>query len=104
MHHVSVVGRAALIGLIVLATAICGAAQDGRDKSARPPDVRYVPTPKEVMDKMLEIAGITAKDVVYDLGCGDGRIVCAAARRYKCKAAGFDIDPERIKDSEKNKA
>ena len=42
--------------------------------------------------------------MVYDLGCGDGRIVCTAARKYKCKAVGFDIDPERIKDSEANKA
>ena len=70
----------------------------------RPPDVRYVPTPPEVVDKMLKVARITAKDVVYDLGCGDGRIVCAAARKHRCKALGFDIDPERIKDSEASKA
>jgi SAM-dependent methyltransferase len=70
----------------------------------RPPDVRYVPTPVEVMEKMLEVAKITSKDVVYDLGCGDGRIVCAAARKYRCQAFGYDIDAERIKDSEANKA
>jgi SAM-dependent methyltransferase len=66
--------------------------------------VRYVPTPEEVMDKMLEVANLTDKDVLYDLGCGDGRIVIAAARKYKCKAVGYDLDPERIKDSEANKA
>ncbi len=70
----------------------------------RPPDIRYVPTPPEVMDKMLEVAKITKKDVVVDLGCGDGRIVCAAARKFGCTAAGYDIDAERIKDSEANKA
>src|SRR4051812_10255752 len=48
---------------------------------------------------MLEVAKVTKDDVVYDLGCGDGRIVCTAARKYGCKATGFDIDPERIKDS-----
>jgi precorrin-6B methylase 2 len=74
------------------------------DKPERKPDVRFVATPEEVVAKMLEVAKITAKDVVYDLGCGDGRIVCAAARKHKCKAFGFDIDPARIKDSEANKA
>src|SRR5262249_26869531 len=57
-----------------------------------------------VVDKMLEVAKVTKDDVVYDLGCGDGRIVIAAAKKYKCKAVGFDIDPERIKECEANKA
>jgi SAM-dependent methyltransferase len=70
----------------------------------RRPDVRYVPTPTEVVDKMLEVARIKPTDVVYDLGCGDGRIVLTAARKYKCKAVGYDIDPERIKECEANKA
>jgi len=67
-------------------------------------DVPYVPTPQKVVDKMLEVAKVGEKDIVYDLGCGDGRIVCTAAKEFKCKAMGFDIDPERITDSEKNKA
>ena len=70
----------------------------------RKPDVRFVPTPPEVLERMLEVARITEKDVVYDLGCGDGRIVLAAARKYKCKATGYDIDPQRIKECEANKA
>jgi len=68
------------------------------------PDVIFVPTPQEVVDKMLEVAKVTKKDVVYDLGCGDGRIVCTAAKKYKCKAFGFDVDPRRIKESEASKA
>ena len=104
MRTVNRVVRPPLAGLLLVAVAAGVVARDGDDKPARLPDVRYVPTPVEVMDKMLEVARITNKDVVYDLGCGDGRIVCAAARRYKCKATGFDIDPARIKDSEANKA
>jgi len=68
----------------------------------RQPDVVYVPTPQEVVDKMLELADVKKGDVVYDLGCGDGRIVIAAAKKHKCKAVGFDIDPDRIKDSLEN--
>ncbi|MBP8259243.1 MAG: alpha-L-fucosidase [Verrucomicrobia bacterium] len=66
---------------------------------ARNPDVVYVPTPQEVVDKMLELAEIKPGDVVYDLGCGDGRIVVTAAKRYGVKAYGFDINPERIQES-----
>jgi predicted RNA methylase len=73
-------------------------------KAEKKPDVVFIPTPQEVVNKMLEVAKVTKDDVVYDLGCGDGRIVCTAARKYKCKAVGFDIDPDRIKDSEANKA
>lgn len=95
---------AALFGLLALAATLQAEPQDKKDKPSRPLDVRYVPTPVEVMDKMLEVARITPKDVVYDLGCGDGRIVCAAARRHNCKAVGYDIDPERIKESNANRA
>ena len=90
--------RSLLPALVFLAVLCPAAGQD------RKPDVRYVPTPPEVVEKMLEVAKVTSKDVLYDLGCGDGRIVCAAARKYGCKAIGFDIDPARIKDSEKSKA
>jgi len=73
----------------------------------RAPDVHFVPTPQDVVDKMLELARVQKDDLVYDLGCGDGRIVVTAARRYGCKAVGYDIDPQRVKESlenvEKNK-
>jgi SAM-dependent methyltransferase len=62
----------------------------------------YVPTPQYVVDKMLELAQVTSKDVVYDLGCGDGRIVITAAKKYGAHAVGIDIDPERIRESEAN--
>lgn len=62
----------------------------------------YVPTPQQVVDRMLELAQVTAKDVVYDLGCGDGRIVITAAKKYGAQGVGVDIDPERIKESREN--
>lgn len=70
--------------------------------SEREPDVIYVPTPEPVVDRMLELAAIEANDVVYDLGCGDGRIVIAAAQRYGVKAWGFDIDPVRVAEAREN--
>ena len=74
----------------------------GQDAGRRVPDVVYVPTPHEVVDMMLLLARVGEKDVVYDLGCGDGRIVVAAARKHGCKAAGYDIDPERVRESRAN--
>ncbi len=62
----------------------------------------YVPTPQPVVDQMLELAQVTSKDVVYDLGCGDGRIVITAAKKYGARGVGVDIDPERIKESMAN--
>ena len=68
-------------------------------KTPREPDVIYVPTPQPVVDKMLEMAQVTKDDLVYDLGCGDGRIVVTAAKKYGCKAVGYDIARKRIKES-----
>jgi tRNA G37 N-methylase Trm5 len=64
--------------------------------------VPYVPTPQEVVERMLELAGVKKGDVVYDLGSGDGRIVVTAAKKYGVRAVGFEIDPERIKESREN--
>ncbi len=71
-------------------------------KPTRKPDVIYVPTPYEVVDKMLELAQVKKSDLVYDLGCGDGRIVVTAAKRYGCKAVGYDINPKRVKEALRN--
>lgn len=71
-------------------------------KTPREPDVIYVPTPPSVVDKMLELAQVTKDDLVYDLGCGDGRIVVTAAKKYGCKAFGFDIARKRIIESLEN--
>jgi cyclopropane fatty-acyl-phospholipid synthase-like methyltransferase len=62
----------------------------------------YVPTPEDVVERMLKLAGTTAKDVVYDLGCGDGRIPIAAAKTYGAHGVGIDIDPKRIEESRAN--
>lgn len=70
--------------------------------SARTPDVIYVPTPQPVVDAMLQVAGVTKDDVVYDLGCGDGRIPVTAAKQYGARAIGIDIDPQRIQEANDN--
>jgi SAM-dependent methyltransferase len=77
-------------------------AKEEEPKFIRTPDVVYVPTPYDVVAKMLEVAGVKKGDVVYDLGCGDGRIVVAAAKKYGVKAVGYDINPERIKEARAN--
>jgi uncharacterized protein (TIGR03000 family) len=65
--------------------------------------IRYVPTPPEVVDKMLELAKVGKDDVVYDLGCGDGRIVVAAVSKFKAKhGVGVDLDPKRLEESRAN--
>jgi len=93
----------ACTALLLLGLTATSPAEDKKDEKTEP-DVIFVPTPQEVVDKMLEVSKVTKDDVVYDLGCGDGRIVCTAAKKYKCKAMGFDIDPKRIKESEENKS
>jgi len=65
-------------------------------------DVIFVPTPQDVVDKMLQLAQVKKDDLLYDLGCGDGRIVVTAARRYGCRAVGFDLDPRRVEESLEN--
>src|SRR4030043_216087 len=68
----------------------------------RSPDVRFVPTPEEVVTEMLRMAKVTKDDVVYDLGCGDGRIVITAAKVFGARGVGVDLDPVRIKESNEN--
>jgi SAM-dependent methyltransferase len=78
----------------------------GQAPSAKRPDAQqlapYVPTPQEVVDRMLELAQVTKDDVVYDLGCGDGRIPITAAKKYGARGVGVDIDPQRIAESVAN--
>jgi precorrin-6B methylase 2 len=99
MNRVPLLCRAALGGLalaVVVALAISPAPVTGADKE---PDVIYVPTPQDVVEKMLELAEVKKGDVVWDLGCGDGRIPVTAAKKYGCKAMGYDVDPKRIEES-----
>ena len=65
-------------------------------------DVPYVPTPPEVVDTMLKLGEVHSGDVLYDLGCGDGRIVITAAEKFGARGTGIDINPERIKEAEEN--
>ncbi len=65
-------------------------------------DVPYVPTTDEAVTAMLKLADIKPADVVYDLGCGDGRIVIAAAQKFGARGVGVDIDPVRIREAKEN--
>lgn len=67
----------------------------------RTPDIFYVPTPQEVVDAMLKLAKVTQNDIVYDLGCGDGRIVVTAAQ-MGARGVGIDIDPQRVDEANAN--
>ena len=86
-----------LLAAILLVSAV--PAQDG----SRPrPEVPYVPTTPEAVDAMLKLADVKKSDIVYDLGCGDGRIVIAAAKNFGARAVGIDIDPVRIAEAKAN--
>lgn len=65
-------------------------------------DVVYVPTQQAVVDAMLKLADVKKSDIVYDLGCGDGRMVITAAKNYGTVGKGIDIDPQRIKEANEN--
>src|SRR3954447_24666716 len=84
--------------LILLAAATVAFAQQPK----RTPDVPYVPTTERAVEEMLKLANVTKSDVVYDLGCGDGRIVITAAKKYGAHGVGIDINPERIKEARAN--
>jgi precorrin-6B methylase 2 len=73
-----------------------------QEAPTRRPDVIYVPTPEEVVEAMLQVAAVTKNDIVYDLGCGDGRIPVTAASKYGARAVCVDIDPQRIKEATEN--
>ncbi len=82
--------------LLTLAAALA------QEKKLREPDVPYEPSPDKVVDQMLRLANVHRGDLVYDLGCGDGRLVIAAAKHFGARGVGIDIDPQRIKESLEN--
>jgi SAM-dependent methyltransferase len=69
------------------------------EAAAPPLDVPYVPTPRRVAERMLQIAKVGRNDIVYDLGCGDGRLVIIAAKKHGARGVGIDIDPARIQEA-----
>lgn len=85
---------------LLLAACLVGSpfVAHGQDKTPDGCRIIYVPTDEDVVEKMLDMAKVAKNDLVFDLGCGDGRIVCMAAKKYGAKGVGVDIDPERIKD------
>lgn len=87
---------------VVLGLTLAGSALVAQKAPVRPPDVRYEPSSPGIVKEMLALAGVKKGDVVYDLGCGDGRVVIAAAKEYGARGVGIDIDPQRIAEAEAN--
>jgi|SRR6185312_4920172 len=87
---------------IILATIFASVAAAQNTRAARKPDVAYVPTTNAAVEAMLRLADVTSSDTVYDLGCGDGRIVIAAAKLRGARGVGIDINPVRISESRAN--
>ena len=104
MTRRGVVGWVAAVTIVVAGLPGAPAAFAQTAAPTRRPDVIYVPTPEAVVEAMLQVANVTKNDVVYDLGCGDGRIPVTAARKYGARGVCFDIDPERIKEANANVA
>jgi SAM-dependent methyltransferase len=77
-------------------------AQTGQKRPDAPHLAPYVPTPAEVVDRMLQLGQVTKNDVLYDLGCGDGRIPITAAKKFGTRGVGVDIDPQRIAEANAN--
>ena len=108
--------RVTALAVFAVIVAACAAAQNAEVRHQSPQqatpaptqqpvkkDVPYVPTPQNVVDEMLTLANVTTNDVVYDLGCGDGRLVITAVKKFGAKRGfGVDIDPQRIAESNEN--
>lgn len=100
--------RAAVVAIVLALTAGVAAEPPqpsqppSRKKIDAPNLAPYVPTPQEVVDRMLVLAKVTNTDVVVDLGCGDGRIPITAAKVYGARGIGVDIDPQRIAEANAN--
>lgn len=93
----------ALYLTLILSAALSTACAAGQTAAPlREPDVPYVPTTEPAVEAMLKLAKVGRSDVVYDLGCGDGRIVIAAALKFGARGVGIDIDPKRISEARAN--
>jgi SAM-dependent methyltransferase len=92
--------RSAVLTALLVCVAVPASAQ--APGALRAPDVMFVPTPEEVVDAMLRMAGVTEADVVYDLGSGDGRIPITAARRFGATGVGIELNPDLIEEANEN--
>lgn len=90
---------ASLLATLLLSASVA-VAQNNQPR--RQPDVPYVPTTEAAVQAMLKLADVNKSDIVYDLGCGDGRIVIAAAKQYGAHGVGIDINPQRIREAKNN--
>ena len=99
-----------LLGLLLVTATLAGCAggalgpAETGSGGAGKLDVIFVPTDPAIVSAMLGLAGVTREDVVYDLGCGDGRIVIAAVKDFGARAVGVDLDPRRIQEARANAA
>ncbi|HEX6363151.1 MAG TPA: class I SAM-dependent methyltransferase [Albitalea sp.] len=100
MNDAPLLARRRVLAATLLLPYLAHAEQ--RDPPRPALDVHYVPTPMPVVNKMLELAAVRAGDTVFDLGCGDGRIVVTAAKRFKARGVGIDLDPVRIEEARNN--
>ena len=92
-----------LLPLMLIVAAGVAFAADRKEPPKKEPDVIYVPTPQEVVDEMLKMADVNKGDVVYDLGCGDGRIVITAVKKFGARrGVGVDINAELLEESKEN--
>ncbi|MDH5534138.1 MAG: class I SAM-dependent methyltransferase [Betaproteobacteria bacterium] len=90
--------RRAMLGFLGAGTLLVAALANGVARGAEL-SVPYVPTPLDVVDRMLEIAKVTSKDYLIDLGSGDGRIVITAAKKYGTRGFGVDLNPQRVAEA-----
>jgi precorrin-6B methylase 2 len=98
----TVLALALALAVVLPQTAILAGQAPAAKRLDAPHLAPYVPTPQEVVDRMLQLAAVTKTDILYDLGCGDGRIPITAARVYGARGMGVDIDPQRIAEANAN--
>jgi SAM-dependent methyltransferase len=94
--------RSALVLAAVLALTATGTVAQPLTPLEKKLDVPYVPTHERIVNEMLKIANVGKNDVLYDLGCGDGRIPITAAKRFGTRGVGVDIDPQRVTEAREN--
>lgn len=93
---------ASMAAAILLVTGAAALPAQNAAIKPRDPDVPFVPTTPEAVEAMLKLGEVKKTDVLYDLGCGDGRIVIAAAKSFGTRGVGIDIDPQRIREAREN--